>query len=113
MRFLVSLLGFGLIILGIYFVGQNIIFTTNVYPYWWRGIAADFSVLALTLGVIVLVIFPRDIRNLGWISIGIGILCVFVSSQAILRPTSLAQFLLSLAAMVSGYKMITTGRLPF
>jgi len=25
--------------------GHNILFTTNVSPYWWRGIAADASVV--------------------------------------------------------------------
>ena len=48
MKFIFQLLGMGLMLLGVYLLGRNIIFTTNVYPYWWRGIAADVSVLALT-----------------------------------------------------------------
>ena len=52
MGFLLRIVGFGLLILGIYLVGENIFFTTNVYPYWWRGISADISVLALTSGVL-------------------------------------------------------------
>ena len=96
MRFLMRIAGFGLLILGIYLVGKNIFFTTNVYPYWWRGIAADISVLALTLGVLMLVFFSESMKNLGWIAISVGIMAVFISSRAILSPTSLWQFFLSL-----------------
>ncbi|WP_413171718.1 hypothetical protein [Anabaena azotica] len=112
MGFLLRILGFGLLILGIYLVGQNIIFTTNVYPYWWRGIAADTSVLALTIGVMILIFFPRSMKNLGWIPVVMGIILVFMSSRAILNPTSLWQFFLSLVLMSGGYKMFITGRLP-
>jgi hypothetical protein len=112
MSFLFRICGFGLLILGIYFVGQNIIFTTNVYPYWWRGIAADTSVLALTIGVMILIFFPRSMKNLGWIPIMTGIVLVFMSSRAILNPMSLWQFFLSLILMSGGYKMFITGRLP-
>lgn len=35
------LIGFGLLAIGFYFMGLNIYFTTNVHPYWWRGISAD------------------------------------------------------------------------
>jgi hypothetical protein len=48
-------------------VGQNIIFTTNAYPYLWRVIAAEISVLALTIGVMILIFSPRSMKNLGWI----------------------------------------------
>jgi len=113
MGFLLRLFGLGLIILGIYFVGQNIFFATNVYPYWWRGISADASVLALTFGVLMLIFSPEDSKNLGWISVGIGILLVFISSRAILNPTSLWDFLVSLVSISLGYKMLTTGRSPF
>jgi hypothetical protein len=112
MSFLLRIIGLGLLIMGIYMVGQNIMFTTNVSPYWWRGIAADTSVLALTIGVMILIFFPRGMKNLGWISIGTGIVFVFMSSRAILNPMSLWQFLLSLVLMSAGYKMFSSGRLP-
>jgi uncharacterized membrane protein YqhA len=113
MRFLLRLIGFGLLILGIYFLSQNIFFTTNPYPYWWRGIAADTSVLALISGVLMLVFLPTDSKNLGWILVAIGIILVFLSSKAILNPTSLWQFLLSFSSIAVGYQMLTTGRSPF
>jgi hypothetical protein len=52
-------------------------------------------------------------KNLGWIAISIGIMAVFISSRAILNPTSSWEFLLSLICITSGYKMFTTGYLPF
>lgn len=113
MRALISLIGLGLILLGIYVLGQNIFFTTNPYPYWWRGIAADGSILALISGVLMLVFLPGESRNLGWILVVVGIVLVFLSSRAILSPTSLWQFLLSFGSISIGYQMITTGRTPF
>jgi general stress protein CsbA len=112
MEFLLRILGFGLLILGIYFLGKNIIFTTNISPYWWRGIAADASVLALMLGVLMLVFLPANIKNLGWTPIIIGIVLVFLSSRAILNPTSLWEFFVSFLSMTIGYRMLVTGRSP-
>jgi hypothetical protein len=112
-RFLLRIVGFGLLILGIYWLGQNIFFTTNAYPYWWRGISADISVLSLTLGVIMLCFFPGSMKNLGWIAVSVGILAVFISSRAILNPTSLWEFFRSLMCIGCGYKMFTTGYSPF
>jgi hypothetical protein len=37
-----------------------------------------------------------------------GILCVFLSSRAILNPTSLWQFFVALMAIGFGYKLLTT-----
>jgi hypothetical protein len=112
MSFFIRIAGFALLISGIYFLGQNIIFTGHVYSYWWTGIAADISVLALTIGVMILVFFPSDMKQLGWIAIVTGIIFVFMSSRAILNPTSLWDFFLSILFLSSGYKMFISGRLP-
>lgn len=111
MRFILKLIGLVLLLAGIYFLGQNIYFTTNVYPYWWRGIAADASILFLTSGIFMLFVLPRQGKALGWVALAIGILLVFFSSRAILNPTSLWQFCLSLACFTGGYQLLTTGRL--
>jgi hypothetical protein len=113
MRFILQLLGFGLILLGIYFLGQNIFFTTNVYPYYWRGIAADTSILFLTFGIFAIFAFPKDLKNLGWGFIGIAIVLIFASSRAILNPTSLWQFFLSIISMNAGYQLLTKRKLNF
>lgn len=111
MRLLARLFGLGLLFMGIYFLGQNIYFTNNVYPYWWRGVAADASVLFLTSGVLMFFILPRGNKSLAGIAVAIGIVAIFLSSKAILQPTSLWQFVLSLSSFIAGYQLFTTGRL--
>ncbi|PZD72228.1 hypothetical protein C1752_03815 [Acaryochloris thomasi RCC1774] len=111
MKLLGRFLGLVLVLLGLYVLGQNIYFTTNVSPYWWRGLAADSSVLCLTSGIISLFFFPKELKSLGWIAMGLGVLLVFVSSRAVLQPTSLWQFCLSTASFVGGYQLITKGKI--
>ena len=111
MSLFTRLLGLALLLLGVYLLGQNIYFTTNASPYWWRGIAADGSILALTTGIIMLFSLPNSDKKLGWIVVAIGILLVFYSSKAILNPTTLWQFFLSTACFVGGYQLFTSGRL--
>ncbi len=111
MRVLLKLIGLALMIYGIYLFGQNIEFTTEVSPYWWRGVSAKGSILFLTGGVLAFFFAPTEGKFLGAAAIAIGILLIFVSSRAILKPTTLWQFVGSLACFVSGYQLITTGRL--
>ena len=111
MRLISRLIGLGLLLLGIYFLGQNIYFSTNPSPYWWRGIAADGSILSLTVGVLLFFILPRSNKDFSLCAIAFGIALIFASSKAILNPTSLWQFVLSLASFVGGYQLFTTGRL--
>ena len=56
-------------------------------------------------------ILPSRDKILSGVAIAIGIILIFASSKAILNPTSLWQFVLSLASFVGGYQLITTGRL--
>ncbi|ACK70942.1 conserved hypothetical protein [Gloeothece citriformis PCC 7424] len=113
MRILTALIGLGLLLLGVYFLGRNIVFTTNVSPYWWRGIAADASILCITLGIASFFAFPREIKEWGWILIILGILLIFMSSRAILNPTSLWEFFLSMVSFLAGYQLLTRGRINF
>lgn len=98
-------------ILGVYFLGQNIYFTTNPSPYWWRGIKADASILFLTSGIGLFLFMPRDGKILGAIALAIGILLVFTSSRVILNPTSLWQFFASITSLFVGYKLFAKGRI--
>ena len=111
MKLIIRLIGLGLLLLGIYFLGKNIYFSTNPYPYWWRGVAADGSILSLTIGVLLFFILPRSNKDLSILAIAIGILLIFASSRAILNPTSLWQFVVSLASFVGGYQLFVNGRL--
>ena len=112
MRPFIKLIGFCLLMFSIYLLGHNILFTTNVSPYWWRGVAADASVFFLAIGVLSLVFLPNEFKEIGWISTAIGILSVFMSSRAILNPTSLWEFFLAFMVMAIGYKLFSTGRVP-
>ena len=112
MRAFIKLLGFGLLMYSIYLLGHNIFFTTNVSPYWWRGIAADASVLFLSGGVLCLVFLPDEFKEIGWISTAVGILMIFASSRAILNATSLWEFFFAFMVMAVGYKLFSTGRIP-
>ena len=112
MRIFVKLIGSCLLLYSIYLLGHNIIFTTNVSPYWWRGIAADAAILFLSAGVLSLVFLPTEFKEIGWVSMAIGIVMIFMSSRAILNPTSLWEFFLAFMVMAVGYKLFSTGRVP-
>lgn len=106
MQFLKMLLGIALMIAGVYFLGKNIFFTTNASPYFWRGIAADASILLLMGGILSLFFLSSRDQFIGWGLIIAGVALVFVSSRAILKPTSLWQFFLSFAALAGGFRLM-------
>ena len=112
MKILGKLLGLGLIVLGVYFLGKNIFFTTGGYYYsFWRGISADLAVVTLAGGVVSLFMFPEKQKTLGWFLIGASILLIFAGGRAVLAPVSLWQLFISLISMSSGYQLIRTGRI--
>jgi hypothetical protein len=107
-------LGLALIIASIYFLGQNIIFTTHYYySSWWQPIPATGSVLAIMAGIASLTVWRQTMGNFGWILIAIGISLVFLSGGVILQPTSLWTFCVSILAFASGYQLLTRGRIRF
>jgi drug/metabolite transporter (DMT)-like permease len=113
MRFFRKLIGLAPVLSGIYFLGQNILFTTQLSRYWYRDLSAIGSVLALASGILTLLFARRGDREMGWMLVGIGIILVFLSSGVILRPTSLWTFFLAFIALAGGFKLITGGRLEF
>lgn len=112
MNFLLRLIGLGLTLWGIYILGENIFFTTQTSPYFWRGIAADASILTLTMGVLMLVLLPRNSKTWGLLPVVLAIVLVIASGRAVLQPTSLWQLFLSLLSLTAGYTLLTTGRIP-
>lgn len=114
MKILVKLLGLGLVLLGVYFLGKNIFFTTGGYGRsFWRGISADLSVVTLAGGVTCLFALPSEQKKLGWFLIGGAILLIFAGGVAVLKPVSLWQLFISLSSMSAGYQLIRTGRINF
>ncbi|QSJ14796.1 hypothetical protein JYQ62_23240 [Nostoc sp. UHCC 0702] len=110
---LIKVIGLILLITGIYFLGQNIIFASGYYSYFYRSLPATGSVLAIMAGVFALVFFRRETGNLGWILLSIGIVLVFLSGGVILRPTSLWNFLIAFTGLAVGYKLLNQGRIRF
>jgi hypothetical protein len=106
-------LGLALMLLGLYFLGRNILFTSAGAGYWRWHIAATGSVLSLMLGIGLVVCAGRRSRKLGWLLIGLGVVLVFLSGGIVLQPTSLWTFCVAFAAFVSGYRLMTVGRLSF
>lgn len=108
-----QLFGILLLLAGLYFLGQNIIFSTHYSPYFWRNLPAMGSVLAIMGGVTSLLFFRRQTGSLGWILLIVGVVLVFLSGGVMLKPTSLWNFMIAFAALVSGFKLLTEGRLRF
>ncbi len=108
-----SILGLALIIVSVYFLGDQIWFSSYVYYSWWQQTSATASVLAIMLGVASLTFWRQTMGNFGWLFIAIGIILVFLSGGVILRPTSLWYFLISTLAFASGYQLLTRGRIRF
>jgi hypothetical protein len=106
-----TIVGLALIIASVYFLGQNIVFTT--YYSWWHRTSATGSVLALLAGIGSLTFWRREMGNFGWIFIAIGIILVFLSGGVVLQPTSLWIFCVSMLAFASGYQLLTRGKIRF
>ena len=108
-----TILGLALIIVSIYFLGQNIIFTTHLYYSWWQKTSATASVLSLLAGISSVTFWRREMGSFGWILIAIGIVLVFINGSVILQPTSLWTFCVAMLAFASGYQLLTRGRIRF
>ena len=108
-----TIFGLALIIASIYFLGQNIIFTTYYSHYWRQQLPAVGAVLAILLGVGSLTFWRSEIGNFGWVFIAIGIILVFLSGGVILQGTSLWTFFVSMLLFASGYQLLTRGRIRF
>jgi hypothetical protein len=106
-----KLIGIGLIVIGIYFLGQNIIFTSRPSPYWYTNLAADACVISMLSGLL-LVFFGRSVfRSIGWFLIAAAVALVFVSGYIVIERTTLWEFFLSFTCIAGGYKLFTTGNL--
>ena len=108
-----QLFGIALLLAGLYFLGQNIVFSTYFSPYFWHNLPAIGSVLAIMGGVISLLFYRRQTGSFGWVLLIFGVVLVFLSGGVFLKPTSLWNFLIAFTALVSGFKLLTEGRLRF
>lgn len=114
MRLLLLFLGLLCMGLGLYVLWQNLFATTNVTPYWWRGIAADLSIVLLTLGLVKLLLLPtKRLGYLGWLLVLAGLLCAWASDFVIFTVTTLTEFGVAVVALLVGYRLFAIGRHRF
>jgi hypothetical protein len=106
-------LGILFIVAGIYFLSQNIMFSTYYSPYFWRNLPAIGSILCLMGGTIALIVFPRQTGIWGWMLITLGVVLVFLSGGVFLKPTSLWNFLVAFASITVGWRLAIAQRLRF
>ena len=112
-RLLIKFIGLILLLVGIYYLGQNIIFSSTYYQYFYKSLPAVGSVLAVLGGVLSLVFFRRETGYFGWILLTIGIVLVFLSGGVLLKPTSLWNLFVSFGSISAGYKLLNQGRINF
>lgn len=106
-----KLMGIGLILIGVYFLGQNIVFTSRPSPYWYTNLAADACVITMLSGMLITFFAGSTFRPVGWFLIATGIALVFISGYVVLEPTTLWEFFISFMCIAGGYKLMTTGRI--
>jgi len=100
------LVGLGLVVIGVYFLGQNIIFTTQTAGYWWRPLSAAGTVLSLMAGIVSLTFFGRSGQTAGWFFIGLGMVLAIASGGLVIRPTSLWTFFVAMMSFVGGFRLM-------
>lgn len=110
---LIRLISLILLFTGLHFFSQNIIFVSGYYLPFFSRLPATVYVSAIIAGAFVLVFFMRQATNFAWIFLWIGIVLVFLSGRVILKPTSLWNFIIAFAALISGYKLLNQGRINF
>jgi len=98
--------GMGLILGGLYFIGDHIVFAG---PLW--GIASGGVFLLLIAGVWRLVSGKTD--WLTWAPILVGVGLVFFYSKTFLNPTTLRDLLIASVLLLGGFRLVSGYRAPF
>ncbi len=107
---MIRLIGLGLFFFGFWFIGQNIIFTSQISFFTFRGIAAGGSIILLIGGISTYLFGSGSSRNAGLLMLFLSAVLIFMSGVIIINPTSLAEIFIGIAAMIFGGRMITSGR---
>jgi hypothetical protein len=107
---MIRLIGLGLFFFGFWFIGQNIIFTSQISFFTFRGIAAGGSIILLVGGISTYLFGSGSSRNAGLVMLLLASVLIFMSGVVIITPTSLAEVFIGIAAMIFGGRMITSGR---
>jgi hypothetical protein len=107
----IKITGLVLLLVCIYYLGQNIIFASRYHEYFFISIPATGSMLSLIGGIFTLIFFPKHTDNLGWVLMGIAMVLALLSGGVIFQTTSLWNFFVAFSALSVGYKLLDEGRL--
>jgi hypothetical protein len=107
---MVRLAGLGLFFFGFWFLGQNIIFSSQISLFTFRGLAAGGSLVLLIGGISTFLFGSPQSRNAGFIMLLLSVVLIFMGGIITITPTSLAEVFIGIAAMIFGGRMITSGR---
>ena len=100
-----SLIGFGIVLLS-----HILLFTIQVPPFLWQGLAADAAVLALVIGLTMLVGVPfAGLRQIGSAFLVLGTGTAMVSDADILVSPLLFLLGAVVLALVGGYLLVLKG----
>ncbi|WP_427160714.1 hypothetical protein ACQFX9_03435 [Aliinostoc sp. HNIBRCY26] len=111
-RLLIKAVGLILLLTGIYFLAQNVIFFSGYYSFSQR-LPTTASVLSMMAGALSLIFFRRETGNLGWVLLAVGFVLVFLSGGIFFKSISLWNLFLAFAAMAGGWKLFSGGRIDF
>lgn len=103
--------GLILIFVGLYVLGENIIFVSPARMFNLSNPTAIAVLVFAVGGVIALIMFRRQTGPWGWVAIGVAIAIALASGQILIRPLSLWMLVLGLVPAIAGFQLMLKGRL--
>jgi hypothetical protein len=108
------LIGFVLLAVGIVFLGQNVIFSSNafsIFPFRWQTIPAGGCLVGLLCGMAGLIFGGKGYLGASIASLIAGALFGFFAGVIRVMPTSLAEVFIGICLMVLGARVMIDGNL--
>lgn len=103
--------GLVLIFVGLYVLGENIIFVSPARMFNLSDPTAIAVLVFAVGGAIALIMFRRQTGPWGWVSIGLAIAIALSSGQILIRPLSLWMLILGIVPAIAGFQLMLKGRL--
>jgi hypothetical protein len=101
-----------LIILGIYFLIQNIMLAKNITDNT-AYIAAVASTFTIMLAITCLLFFTNQVGSFGLTLLTTGAIMVFLSDGFLLQPSTMYNFFVAFVAFVTGFQLIRPSKIQF
>lgn len=103
--------GLVLIFVGLYVLGENIIFVSSARMFSFSDPTAIAVLVFVVVGAIALIMFRPQTGPWGWVAIGLAIAIALASGRIIIRPLSLWMLILGLVPAITGFQLMLRGRL--